>query len=82
MVLWWIVNVAVLLVVVPLVLFLANGVIRAAKEIDAYADDILEHGVLLSKALEPVPALVTTRDEVQTITGSAVRYVTALRRLV
>ncbi len=82
MVLWWIVNVAVLLVVVPLVLFLANGVIRAAKEIDAYADDILEHGVLLTKALEPVPALVATRDEVQAIAGSAVRYVTALRRLV
>ncbi|MBA3605920.1 MAG: hypothetical protein H0W46_08115 [Acidimicrobiia bacterium] len=82
MVLWWIVNVAVLLVVVPLVIFLANGVIRAAKEIDAYADDILVHGVLLTKALDPVPALVTTRDEVQAITGSAVRYVTALRRLV
>ncbi len=82
MLLWWIVNAIVLLVVVPLVLFLANGVIRAAVEIDAYADDILEHGVLLSKALDPVPALATTRDEVQGITASAVRYVTALRRLV
>jgi len=82
MVLWWIVNGAVLLVVVPLVIFLANGVIRAAQEIDAYADDILEHGVLLTEALVPVPALLTTRDEVQSITGKAVRYVTALRRLV
>ncbi len=82
MVLWWIVNAVVLLVVVPLVIFLANRVIRPGLEINAYADDILEHGVLLSKALEPVPALVTTRDEVQNITGSAVRYVTALRRLV
>ena len=31
---------------------------------------------------DPVPALATTRDEVHDITGSAVRYVTALRRLV
>lgn len=82
MVLWWILNAATLLVVVPLVVFLANRVIRAGREINAYADDILEHGVLLSKALDPVPALVTTRDEVRTITGHAVRYVTALRRIV
>ena len=82
MVLWWIVNAVVLLVVVPVVLFLANRVIRAGNEINAYADDILVHGVLLTKALDPVPALATTRDEVRTITGSAVRYVTALRRLV
>ncbi len=82
MVLWWIVNAVVLFVVVPLVIFLANRVIRPGQEINAYADDILEHGVLLTKALDPVPALVTTRDEVQTITGHAVRYVTALRRIV
>lgn len=82
MVLWWIVNVVVLLVVVPLVLFLANRVIRSGLEITAYADDILDHGVLVTKALDPVPALVTTRDEIEAITGHAVRYVTALRRLV
>lgn len=82
MVLWWVLNVAGLLVVAPLVIFLANRVIRPGREINAYADDILEHGVLLTKALDPVPALATTRDEVQTITGHAVRYVTALRRLV
>lgn len=82
MVLWWILNAATLLVVVPLVIFLANRVIRAGREINAYADDILEHGVLLSKALDPVPALVTTRDEVRAITGHAVRYVAALRRIV
>jgi integral membrane sensor domain MASE1 len=82
MVLWWIVNAVVLFVVAPLVIFLANRVIRAGREINAYADDILVHGVLLTKALDPVPALVTTRDEVEAITAHAVRYVTALRRLV
>ena len=51
MVVWWIVNALALLFVAPLVIFLANRVIRAGEEIDAYADDILEHGVLLAKAL-------------------------------
>lgn len=82
MVLWWIVNAVALFLVAPLVIFLANRVVRPVLEIDAYADDILDHGVLLTEALDPVPALVTTRDEVQAITASAVRYVTALRRLV
>jgi len=82
MTLWWIVNMVGLLVVAPLVIFLANGVLRAGREINAYADDILEHGVLLTKALDPVPALVNTTHLVDDITGSAVRYVTALRRLV
>jgi integral membrane sensor domain MASE1 len=82
MVLWWIMNVVGLLVVAPLVIFLANRVIRPGREINAYADDILVHGVGITAALEPVPALATTRDEVAEITGHAVRYVTALRRLV
>jgi len=82
MALWWILNAVGLLVVAPLVIFLANRVIRGGREVNAYADDILDHGVLLSKTLEPVPALVATRDEVRGITGHAVRYVTALRRIV
>lgn len=82
MVLWWIVNAVGLLVVAPLVIFLANRVIRAGREINLYADDILVHGVGLTKALDPVPELATTQSEVGVITGHAVRYVAALRRLV
>lgn len=82
MVVWWLMNAIGLLVVAPLVIFLANRVIRAGREITAYADDILEHGVLITGALDPVPALATTRTEVELITTHAVRYVTALRRLV
>ncbi len=82
MVLWWVLNILGLLVVAPLVIFLANRVIRPGREVNAYADDILVHGVGITVALEPVPALATTRDEVAEITGHAVRYVTALRRLV
>ncbi len=82
MVLWWIANAVALVVVVPLVILLANRIIRAGIEINHYADDILEHGVLLSGNLDPVPALLDTQDLVGVATGNAVRYVTALERLV
>jgi len=42
----------------------------------------LEHGVGITVALEPVPALVTTRELVAEVTQHAVAYVGALRRLV
>lgn len=80
--LWWIANAIILLVVVPVVILLANRVIRPAVEIQAYSDDVLEHGVKLTEHLVPVPALVETDKLITDITGEAVRYVTALRRLV
>ncbi|MDE0805814.1 MAG: hypothetical protein OSA99_21120 [Acidimicrobiales bacterium] len=82
MVLWWIGNAILLLVVAPVVILLANRVIRAGVEITEYADDILEHGVGLAGNLDPVPALLDTKSLVETATGNAVRYVTALRPLV
>ena len=80
--LWWIANAVILFVVVPLVVLLANRVVRPAGEIQAYSDDVLEHGVKLSGHLVPVPALIETDSSISEITGVAVRYVTALRRMV
>jgi uroporphyrinogen-III decarboxylase len=82
MALWWLANIVGLVVVVPLVVALANRVILEALEANRYADDILEHGVGLAGNLDPVPALVGTRDEVARVTDRAVRYVTALDRMV
>lgn len=76
--LWWIANIVLLVVVVPVVLLLANRVIRPAVEIQRYADDILEHGVLLSGNLDPVPAVADTRDLVGAAKGLSVRYVEAV----
>lgn len=80
--LWWIANIVALIVIVPLVVLLANRVIRPAVEIAHYADDILEHGVLLTENLEPVPVLSDTANLVEDVTGQAVRYVTALHRAI
>ncbi len=78
----WVASAVGLLVVAPLVILLALNVIRPALECARYADDILEHGVGVTVALEPVPALVQTRELVADVTSNAVAYVGALRRLV
>ena len=80
--LWWLANAIILLAVVPLVLLLANRVIRPALEIQEYADDVLDHGVKLTGHLVPVPALVDTDKLIADVTAGSVRYVTALRRMV
>ena len=80
--LWWIANAIILFAVVPLVVLLANRVIRPALEIQEYADDVLVHGVKLTEHLVPVPALVDTEELISGVTDEAVRYVTALRRIV
>lgn len=82
MVVLWVMSAVGLLVVAPLVVLLASYVIRPALECSRYADDVLEHGVGISAAVEPVPALVTTRELVGSVTENAVAYVGALRRLV
>jgi len=78
----WVASAVGLLVVAPLVILLATNVIRPALECARYADDILAHGVGITVALEPVPALLVTRERVGEVTQNAVAYVGALRRLV
>ena len=82
MVLFWVMSAVGLLVVAPAVVALASYVIRPARECARYADDILEHGVGITAAVEPVPALVSTRELVGQVSENAVAYVGALRRVV
>lgn len=82
MVVLWVMSAIGLLVVAPVVVILASYVIRPALECARYADDILEHGVGITAAVEPVPALLTTRELTAEVTENAVAYVGALRRLV
>jgi len=81
MVILWVMSAVGLLVIAPLVVVLASYVIRPALECARYADDILEHGVGITAAVEPVPALVTTRELTAEVTENAVAYVGALRQL-
>lgn len=81
MIVLWIMSAIGLLVVAPIVVLLATYVIRPALESARYADDILIHGVGITAALDPVPALITTREYVAEVTDHAVAYVRALERL-
>lgn len=80
MLLWWLGNLVLLFVVVPVVLLLLNRLLRQIMEINAYANDILEHGVNITGALDAVPKLVRTRELAGTANRAAGRYVNALSR--
>lgn len=80
MALWWIANIIGLAVVIPLVILVANRVIREAQEAARYADDILEHGLGLAGNLDPLPALADTREQAGRVSAGASRYVAALGR--
>ncbi len=78
----WCVGTAVLVwVVAPVVILLANRVIRPATEIRRYAEDILEHGVGLARNLDPVSALATTGESISKVKNLAVRYLGAAGKL-
>lgn len=81
MLLWWLGNAVLLLVVVPLVVALAHGLLRPVLEIRHYADDVLDHGVSLTGTLDAVPRLVTTAELASAAHGLVARYGAALRRL-
>ncbi len=81
MVWWWLGNIVLLFVVAPVCILFLNRVLRPAKEIYGYADDILDHGVKLTGTLDSVPKLYQTRDLTAAARQSASRYGAALQRI-
>jgi hypothetical protein len=80
-VLWWIGNIALIFVVAPVCLLFLNRVLRPAKEIYAYADDVLDHGVKLTGTLDSVPKLYRTRELTSAARQTVGRYGAALQRI-
>ena len=82
MALWWIGAIALLVVVLPVVIFLLNRILAAVERIRDAADDILADGVALNDGLEPVPALLATTDEtIREVQVGAVRYAGSVQKL-
>jgi hypothetical protein len=72
MTLWWIGNIVLLVVVFPLVVYLLNGVLQAAKAIVPTVQGIATTAAAGSKDLDAAPLLLTTQDQVtQTVAGIA-----------
>jgi hypothetical protein len=72
MTLWWIGNVVLLAVVLPVVIYLLRGVLEAAKSIVPSVRRIAEAAEAGSKDLDATVLLLTTQDQVeQTVAGVA-----------
>lgn len=81
MVLWWIGNIVLIVVVFPVVVALLRDVLTATKEIDAYAADALEHGVLAIAQLDALDELDATGDAAERASAGVQRYCQALNQL-
>jgi hypothetical protein len=82
MVLWWIGNVILLLVVVPVLVALLNRVLAALERIRGASDEILAGGVALIGELDDLPEeLATTDQTVNDVAVGAVRYAGSVGKL-
>ena len=82
MVLWWIGNVILLVVVLPVVIWLLNRVLAALERIRAASDNVLAGGVALVGELDGLPeALATTDKTIGEVKVGAVRYAGSVARL-
>ena len=80
--LWWIGALALLVVVLPVVIFLLNRILAAVERIRDAGGEILADGVALNDGLEPVPALLATTDEtIKEVQVGAVRYAGSVQKL-
>ena len=72
MTLWWIGNIVLLVVVLPLVVYLLNGVLQAAKSIVPSVQGIAAVAEAESNDLDATALLLTTQEQVeQTVAGIA-----------
>ena len=72
MTLWWIGNIVLLVVVFPLVVYLLNGVLQAAKAIVPTVQGIAATAAAGSNDLDAAPLLLTTQEQVrETVAGIA-----------
>jgi hypothetical protein len=65
MTLWWIADAVLLLLVVPIVVLLLAGILKAARSIVQSVDQIERATAAGSKDLDAAALLLTTRDQVK-----------------
>ena len=72
MTLWWIGNAVLILAVLPVVVYLLNGVLKAAQSIVPSINQIATAAAAGSKGLDAAALLLTTQDQVrETVAGVA-----------
>ena len=80
--LWWIGNLILLAVVVPVAVALLNRVLAAIERIRKASDDILAGGVAVIGELDTTRDLLATTDEtIEEVADGAVRYAGSVGKL-
>ncbi len=78
----WVADAILLVLVIPVILLFLNRVLRPAREIKRYADDILVSMALSSQGtLDAVPKLVDTLNLTTAAKGLVGRYGAALEKI-
>ena len=82
MTLWWIGNIILLIVVVPVLVALLNRLLAATESVRGAADDALAGGVALIGELDRAPELLSETDVViGEVANGAVRYAGPVSKL-
>jgi hypothetical protein len=72
MTLWWIGDIVLLVVILPVVVYLLNGVLKAARSVVPSVRQIADVAAAGSTDLDATALLLTTQDQVrQTVAGVA-----------
>ena len=82
MTLWWIGNVVLLVVIVPVLVALLSRLLGALERIRAAADDALDGGVAIVGDLQAAPDLLAETDTTSAaVADGAVRYAGSVAKL-
>jgi hypothetical protein len=74
MTLWWIGDIVLLVVVLPVVIYLLHGVLKAARSIVPSVRQIADVAAAGSNDLDAVPLLLTTQDQVRRTVAGVANY--------
>jgi hypothetical protein len=74
MTLWWILNVILIAGVIPVVVYLLHGVLRAARSIVPTVDAIAQVAAAGSKDLDATALLLTTQRQVEETVAGVANY--------
>jgi hypothetical protein len=74
MILWWIGDVVLIVVIVPVVVYLLNGVLAAAKSIVPSVQHIASVAAAGSKDLDAAALLLTTQDQATKTVAEVANY--------
>jgi hypothetical protein len=74
MTLWWIGDIVLLVVILPVVVILLNGVLKEARSITPSVRQVASAAAAGSQDLDAVPLLLTTQDQVSKTIVAAADY--------